>query len=110
MMNAKHQMREMIQDIVQRIVAGYAPQKVILFGSYAYGEPDEDSDIDLLIIKDTDKRPIERWMEVKRLLRDRSSRVSVSPLVYTRREFEYRLAIKDFFIQEVLEKGEVLYG
>ena len=100
----------MIQHIVQRIVAGYSPKKIILFGSYAYGEPDEDSDIDLLIIKDTDKRPIERWMDVKRLLRDRNRTVSVSPLVYTSRELEARLALKDFFIQEVLEKGEVLYG
>ena len=109
-MNDKHQVREMIEDIVQRIVAGYAPQKVILFGSHAYGQPDEDSDIDLLIIKETDKRPLDRWMEVKRLLRDRSRRVSVSPLVYTGGEIEDRLAVKDFFIQEVLEKGEVLYG
>jgi predicted nucleotidyltransferase len=105
-----NQKREMIQGLVERIVAGYAPKKVILFGSYAYGEPHEHSDIDLLIIKDTDKRPIERWMEVKRLLRDRSRKISVSPLVYTTHEFDHRLAIKDFFIQEVLEKGEVLYG
>jgi predicted nucleotidyltransferase len=95
---------------LRKIVAVYAPQKVILFGSYAYGKPNEDSDIDLLIIKDTDKRPIERWMEVKRLLRDRNRTVSVSPLVYTRQELEQRLAIQDYFIQEVLEKGEVLYG
>ena len=109
-MNDKHQMRVLIQDIVQRIVAGYSPQKIILFGSYAYGKPDEDSDIDLLIVKDTNKRPIERWMEVKRLLRDRSRTVSVSPLVYTSHELEARLALKDFFIQEVLEKGKILYG
>jgi predicted nucleotidyltransferase len=102
--------RQMIADILRKIVAVYAPQKVILFGSYAYGKPNEDSDIDLLIIKDTDKRPIERWMEVKRLLRDRNRTVSVSPLVYTRQELEQRLAIQDYFIQEVLEKGEVLYG
>jgi len=102
--------QQMIADILRKIVAVYAPQKVILFGSYAYGKPNEDSDIDLLIIKDTDKRPIERWMEVKRLLRDRNRTVSVSPLVYTRQELEQRLAIQDYFIQEVLEKGEVLYG
>jgi hypothetical protein len=47
-----------IPDILEKIVAGYAPRKVILFGSYAYGEPDEDSDIDLLIIKDTNEPPI----------------------------------------------------
>lgn len=102
--------RKMIGDILRKIVAEYAPQKVILFGSYAYGEPNEDSDIDLLIIKDTDKRPMDRWLEVKRLLRDRNRTVSVSPLVYTRQEIENRLAVRDFFIQEVLEKGVVLYG
>jgi predicted nucleotidyltransferase len=109
-MNDEQQTPKTIQDIVQRIVAGYAPQKIILFGSYADGTPDEDSDIDLLIVKNTDKRPIERWMEVKRLLRDRDRRAAVSPLVYTPSELERRLAIKDFFIQEVLEKGQVLYG
>lgn len=109
-MNEKQQDQEIIRDILQKIVAGYSPQKVILFGSLAYGQLDENSDIDLLIIKDTDKRPIERWMEVKRLLRDRNRKVSISPLVYTSREIEDRLAIKDFFLQEVLEKGKVLYG
>ncbi len=49
-------------------------------------------------------------MDLKRLLRDRNRSVSISPLVYTPQELEDRLARKDFFIQEVLEKGEVLYG
>lgn len=102
--------REALHEIIQRIVAAYAPEKIILFGSYAYGDPHTDSDIDLLIIKETDKRPLDRWMEVKRLLRDRSGSISISPLVYTRREIERRLAIKDFFIKEIFEKGEVLYG
>ncbi len=104
------QVPHIIQDVLEKIVIGYAPQKVILFGSYAYGEPDEDSDIDLLIIKDTNEPPIKRWMAVKRLVRDRSRRASVSPLVYTAQELEERLAIKDFFIQEILEKGKALYG
>lgn len=42
---------EQIQAVVQRIVEGYAPDRIILFGSYAYGTPTEDSDLDLLIIK-----------------------------------------------------------
>ena len=109
-MKDKNQTQETIQDIVQKIVASYSPQKVILFGSYVYGKPDQNSDIDLLIIKDTKKRPIERWMEVKRLVRDRQREFSVSPLVYTNQEIKKRLAIKDFFIQEVLEKGKVVYG
>jgi len=109
-MDNEQQVREMIQQTVERIIAGYSPQKIILFGSYAYGKPDENSDIDLLIIKETNKRPIERWMEVKRLMRDRSRTVSISPLVYTPQELEERMAIKDFFVQEVLEKGKILYG
>ena len=109
-MNETNEIQHLIEDILRKVVTGYSPQKVILFGSHAYGQPDENSDIDLLIIKETKKRPIERWMEVKRLVRDRNRTVSISPLVYTPRELEERLAIKDFFIQEVLEKGKVLYG
>ena len=102
--------RKIINEIVDRISKGYKPKKVILFGSYAYGEPTEDSDIDLLIIKNTDKRPIDRWVEVKRILRDNRRMLPVSPLVYTEKEIEERIAIKDFFVEEIFEKGEVLYG
>ena len=109
-MTANSRFGKIITDIVDRILKGDKPKKVILFGSYAYGEPTEDSDIDLLIIKNTDKRPIDRWVEVKRLLRDFSRTVPVAPLVYTEKEIEQRIAIKDFFIQEILEKGDVLYG
>ena len=102
--------RKIIIEMVDKIIKGYEPKKVILFGSYAYGEPTGDSDIDLLIIKNTDKRPIDRWVEVKKLLRDNSRILPVSPLVYTETEIEERIAIKDFFVEEILEKGEVLYG
>lgn len=102
--------KETINKMVEKIIKDYRPKKVILFGSYAYGEPAEDSDIDLLIIKNTDKRPIDRWVEVKRLLRDTTGKLPVAPLVYTEKEIEERVSIKDFFIEEILEKGEILYG
>ena len=101
---------ELIQQLVEKIVSGYFPKKIILFGSYAYGNPTSGSDVDLLIIKNTDKRPIDRWMEVKRLLRDPDCSIPVSPLVYTEREIEERRAIRDFFLEEIFEKGKVLYG
>lgn len=100
---------EAIKIIVDKIISEYKPKKVILFGSYAYGAPTEDSDIDLLIIKDTDKRPIDRWVEVKKILRSLKSTFPVSPLVYTEKEITERTAIKDFFIQEIFERGKVLY-
>ena len=109
-MTGDREVRQVILRMVERIVEEYQPKRIILFGSYAYGEPTEDSDIDLLIIKDTNKRPIDRWMEVKRLLRDTTRSLPVSPLVYTEEEIKERNAIKDFFIEEIFEKGEVLYG
>ena len=109
-MIANGRLRQRILEIVERVVEGYRPKKVILFGSYAYGEPTEDSDVDLLIIKNTEKRPIERWLEVKKLLRGRGPLVAVSPLVYTEKELASRIAMKDFFIEEILERGELLYG
>ena len=103
-------LKKIIAEIAERISKGYHPKKVILFGSYACGEPTEDSDIDLLIVKNTEKKPLDRWIEVKKLLRDISQTVPVSPLVYTEKEIEQRLAMKDFFIAEIFETGEVLYG
>lgn len=104
------EVRKIITDVTKKIIEKYKPIKVILFGSYAYGEPTEESDIDLLIIKNTDKRPVDRWVEVKRLLRDNSRTIPITPLVYTKKEIEERIAIKDFFVKEIFEKGEVLYG
>ncbi|MCS6951165.1 MAG: nucleotidyltransferase domain-containing protein, partial [bacterium] len=80
-MDRKEEIAEMLDDIVKKLVESYAPQKIILFGSYASGRAREDSDIDLLIVKDTQQPHLDRWREVKRLLRDRSRRVSISPLV-----------------------------
>ena len=54
-------MRKLIQEVVERIKTEYQPEKIILFGSYAYGTPNEDSDIDLLIVKDTDKGRVDRY-------------------------------------------------
>ena len=109
-MVADGKLRQRILEIVERVVERYRPKKVILFGSYAYGEPTEDSDVDLLIIKNTEKRPIDRWLEVKKLLRGLRPLMAVAPLVYTEREIAARIAMRDFFVEEVLERGEMLYG
>ncbi len=62
---------ELLQNIVQRIAAGVQPQKIILFGSYGYGTPSPDSDLDILVIMDTKERPAERVLAISRLLRPR---------------------------------------
>lgn len=109
-MIATTDIQETLQKLVQRLVAEYAPEKVILFGSYAYGQPDADSDIDLLIIKDTGERFIDRWTTAQQILTDRRRTVGLETLVMTPQEVQKRLAVGDQFVAEILNKGRVLYA
>jgi len=102
--------KDTIQKILDKLVTGYAPQKVILYGSYAYGRPDQDSDIDLLIIKETTERFIDRWVTVQQILTGTHPSIPVETLVLTPQEMEKRLAIGDQFVEEIINKGEVLYA
>lgn len=106
----KADMEEILQRAVEKTRRDYDPEKIILFGSRAYGNPDEDSDIDLFIVKDTDKRPLDRFVEVKRITYKKGVRVPISPLVYTSEEVEERLGLEDDFVEEVLSKGRMLYA
>lgn len=99
-----------IRRIVKRIVEGYAPEQVILYGSYAYGAPDSDSDIDLLIIRETDETPRARRVRVRRLATDPKRRIPFSPLVLTPGELHHRLQMDDDFYREILNRGRVLYA
>lgn len=98
-----------IKKIIGKIIKEYHPEKIILYGSYAYGSPTEDSDIDLLIIKDTDERPIDRRVCIRQIISDPSRKIPVEPLVVTVEELNKRIEIGDQFIEEILEKGEILY-
>ncbi len=101
--------QEIILKMVERLKRVYQPNKIVLFGSYAYGQPDRDSDIDLLIIKDTPDRPIDRRVAVSRIVSDPKRLVPFEPLVLTPQELRERLAAGDLFLEEILTKGEVLY-
>lgn len=96
-----------LQQAVQKIAKTLHPSKIILFGSYAYGFPTPDSDVDLLIILETDLPPKERSWQVSRLLIPRPFPVDI--LVKTPQEITLALKMSDFFIQEILSKGIVLY-
>ncbi|MEW6069941.1 MAG: nucleotidyltransferase domain-containing protein [Candidatus Thermoplasmatota archaeon] len=101
--------RRKILKLVAKIKTYYKPDKIILFGSYAYGKPTTDSDIDLLIIKDTRARKPNRWVTLKRLAYDPKRGIPFSPLVYTPAELKKRLSLGDDFIKEIIERGELLY-
>ena len=95
-----------IETIVERIACEYDPQKIILFGSCARGYFDRDSDIDLFIIKETDRPRYERAYQVATLL---DHRLPVDIVVYTPGEVEERLSYGDFFVKEIMDEGRVLY-
>ena len=102
--------RKVILSITEKIKKEYRPEKIILFGSFAYGKPKKNSDIDLLIVKDTQERPIDRRVKVRRVVSNLRKGYPFSPIVITSAEVSQRLKIGDQFLKEILSHGEVLYG
>ena len=84
----------------------YNPQSIILFGSMVSGTTHEWSDLDLVIVKETTQRFLDRTKEVIQLLQPR---VGIDILVYTPVEFENLCKERAFFREEILGKGKILY-
>lgn len=102
--------KDIILTMVEKIKKEYQPEKMILFGSYAWGNPTKDSDLDILIIKKTDESPLNRWVKVRNIVYKENLFMPFEPLVYTPEELNERIKIGDSFIGQILSKGEVLYG
>jgi len=99
-----------LPEAIERIVSALKPEKIILFGSYASGNPTHDSDVDLLVIMKTRKKRAERYVAVSQVLYPR--RFPVDIIVKTPKEVEEAMkGGKDnsFFIREIIKKGKVLY-
>ena len=96
-----------LKGITDKIVRNLKPEKIFLFGSYTYGRPGKDSDIDLLIIMESNERPAKRRIRVSRLFWDRP--IPMDFVVKTPAEVERRLSMGDFFIKKILAEGKVLY-
>ncbi|MBM4035004.1 MAG: nucleotidyltransferase domain-containing protein [Planctomycetes bacterium] len=95
-----------IKAIVRQIVSRFHPQKVILFGSYAYGEPTPHSDVDLLVIMETDENPLRTAGRVSAAI---PHPFPIDILVETPRYFAEALAENDLFETKVVREGIVLY-
>ena len=98
---------EILGEIVHRIVAKFAPEKIILFGSYAYGAPAPDSDVDLFVIQKTNLRRVERTVAISELILPRPFPVDI--LVKTPAEIQEALRNNDPFIKEILSRWRILY-
>lgn len=96
-----------ISDIVYRIATNVYPDKIYLFGSYATGQANENSDIDILVIKDTSEPKYKRSIEIQRLLI--GSKIPADIVVYTNAEFEKERSIKFSFINSAIQGAQLMY-
>ena len=101
--------RSLIKKLCDGIARQFQPDKIILFGSYASGHPNVDSDVDLLVILPFVDDPLRK---AGKMLCQITSEVGYLPmdlLVRTPEQVQYRLSIGDRFMKEITEKGKVMY-
>ena len=100
--------REEIQATCNDIVREFTPLQVVLFGSYAYGTPTEDSDVDLLVVMDIPKSEFRsKAVEIQQRI---PHRFRLDLLVRSPEEIAYRVSYNDWFLREITEKGDFLHG
>jgi predicted nucleotidyltransferase len=97
---------EVIQEMIARIANQFHPWRIILFGSYAYGNPRPESDVDLLVVMETEQRETQQAMEIRQFI---NPLFGVDILVYTPSHLVKRLELGDSFLKEITEKGLVVY-
>ena len=107
MIMTKKNIDQKIKEITQKIVKEHQPEKIILFGSYAWGRPGPDSDIDLFVIKKTKEPSLKRIEKLDKLFSRREFPMDF--LIYTPEQVKNRLEIGDFFVKEIIDKGKILY-
>ncbi|MDO8805875.1 MAG: nucleotidyltransferase domain-containing protein [Elusimicrobiota bacterium] len=95
-----------IRGFSMRLAEEYKPRRIILFGSYAYGRPGPDSDVDLLIILPGKGTDLRRAVEMRLKLHPD---FPLDLLVRSPMAVRKRVAMGDCFMKEILEKGKVLY-
>jgi predicted nucleotidyltransferase len=99
--------REALQAFIQRLVEGFAPEKVILFGSLARGEARWDSDADILVVMPFEGSSLERRLEMLEVC---NPSFPVDLLLCRPEAAKQRYGWGDPFIREAFDHGEVLYG
>ena len=95
-----------IQALSEQIAEKFQPERIILFGSYAGGQPTEDSDVDMLIILPFEESPVDKAIAIRQQVRPL---FSLDLMVGTPQQIQQRLEMGDFFIQNILQNGCTLY-
>ena len=97
---------ESIEELCHRIVAAYKPERVVLFGSYARGTQNADSDVDLLVVMPFEGKSVNKSVEMR--LRFRPP-FPMDLLVRTPEAVKERLEIGDVLLRDIVKTGKVLY-
>jgi predicted nucleotidyltransferase len=97
---------EVIGDVCRRIAEEFHPERIVLFGSYARGNPTPDSDVDLLVIMPLEERPVDKSVAIRLRIRPP---FPVDILVRSPAAVRERLALGDSFLRRILDEGNVLY-
>jgi predicted nucleotidyltransferase len=97
--------RAVIGRLAQHVAKQFRPERIILFGSYAYGQPDRDSDVDLLVVMPA-RNEIDQALQIEDTL---DPPFSVDIVVRTPKNMQWRLEEGDWFLREVIQRGKVLY-
>lgn len=95
-----------IRRVARQIGEQFAPEQVILFGSYAYGKPHRDSDVDLLVVMPA-RNQIDQAVKISLAI---DPPFPVDVIVRTPKNLDWRLRAGDSFLEEIVSKGKVLYG
>ncbi|MCK9413952.1 MAG: nucleotidyltransferase domain-containing protein [Prolixibacteraceae bacterium] len=96
-----------INEIVSRIATRFNPEKIILFGSYANGIPKHDSDLDLLIVQETDLPIHQRGFDIRMSLR--GTMIPMDILIYTKSEFNLEKDRNHSFLNSAMKNSKILY-
>ncbi|WP_338826428.1 hypothetical protein MTBGP_13690 [Moorella thermoacetica] len=98
--------KEEITTIAKAIAQKFNPKQIILFGSFAYGKPTADSDVDILVVMDTTSRPV---LQAAKIYQEIEHNIPLDIIVRTPEQVEKRLYSGDIFLQEIVTKGVKLY-
>lgn len=96
-----------ISALVDQIVSLFSPEQIILFGSYAYGTPGEDSDVDLLVVMPFEGKPFRKAVEILCAV---TPEFPIDLVVRTKEDLEWRYREGDPMIGDALDFGKVVYA
>ena len=98
--------REAIQSVVDQIVTNFSPFRIYLFGSYATGKQKPESDIDLLVVMDTENNGVNQAVEILRKIK---FHFGLDLIVYSPQILNKCIEWGDSFLRDIVENGKILY-